>query len=124
MSRKSPQCPMEAMLGLLSGPWTLYIVWTLMQNGTMRFGALRRAIEGISPRVLTERLRRLEEAGVVSREHKPTIPPEVTYGITERGIELNKVLGEFATLADRWQLGPGQSPAPPDGWNAVQPGAD
>lgn len=123
MSRKSPQCPMEAMLGLLSGPWTLYIVWTLLQNGVMRFGALRREIEGISARVLTERLRRLEDAGVVYREHKPTIPPEVTYGMTERGMELHRVLGEFSALADHWQLGPEKSPTLPQSF-AAQTGAD
>jgi DNA-binding HxlR family transcriptional regulator len=124
MSRKSPQCPMEAMLGLLSGPWTLYIVWTLLQNGAMRFGALRREIEGISARVLTERLRRLEDAGVVYREHKPTIPPEVTYGMTERGMELRRVLGEFSVLADHWQLGPEKSSALPKESFAALTGAD
>ena len=124
MSRKSPQCPMEAMLDLLSGPWTLYIVWTLLQNGDMRFGALRREIVGISARVLTERLRRLEDAGVVYREYKPTIPPEVTYGMTGRGMELHRVLGEFSALADHWQIGPEQSPALRGVAVAVQTGAD
>jgi len=102
MSVKSPQCPMEALLSLLGGPWTLYIAWTLMQNGPMRFGALRRAVDGISTRVLTERLRRLEEAGVIYRDHKPTIPPEVTYGITERGMELHRILVDLEGLAERW----------------------
>ncbi|MDA0369739.1 MAG: helix-turn-helix domain-containing protein [Proteobacteria bacterium] len=105
MSSKAPQCPMEALLNLLSGPWTLYIVWNLMETGPMRFGALRRAVAGISTRVLTERLRRLENAGVIYRDHKPTIPPEVTYGITARGMELQRVLGGLSTLAARWQVG-------------------
>ena len=112
MSKKAPQCPMEALLALLGGPWTLYVVWTLMQNGPMRFGALRRAIDGISTRVLTERLRRLEEAGVVFRDHKPTIPPEVTYGITPRGMELQRVLRDLAAVAERWQPDAGKTERP------------
>lgn len=118
MSPRVPQCPMEALLNLLSGPWTLYIMWNLMEAGPMRFGALRRAVAGISTRVLTERLRRLEDTGLIYREHKPTIPPEVTYGVTSRGMELRKILGELAGLAERWDIGGGnvqnQPTVPPD----------
>ena len=72
------------MLELLTRPWTLHILWALSHNGPMRFGVLRRQVEGISARVLTERLRTLENAGFVFRHYEQTIPPAVTYGITER----------------------------------------
>lgn len=100
----SSPCPMDGLLRLISGPWTTYLLWVLRQNGPMRFGALKRSVSGISSRVLTQRLRMLEEAGVVFREHRPTIPPEVTYGLTKRGEELGGVLNSLEIVARRWGL--------------------
>jgi len=68
----------------------------------MRFGVLRKNVEGISARVLTERLRSLEEAGFVFRHYEPTIPPAVTYGITERMKDIEKVLIQLEGLARKW----------------------
>lgn len=99
----SEACPMAAMLRLITGPWTLYILWTLRSKGPTRFGALKRSIQGISAKVLTERLRLLEEAGLVYREHEPTIPPQVTYGLTERMSDLNPVLDQLNEIALRWR---------------------
>lgn len=105
MARQTKQemtCPMDALLRLLMGPWTTYILWTLRQHGPLRFGAIKRKVHGISSRMLTERLRTLEEAQVVFREYRPSIPPEVTYGLTQRGLELREVLDALDTLARRW----------------------
>ena len=93
---------MDALLRLLMGPWTTYILWTLRQSGPMRFGAIRRTVQGVSAKVLTQRLRMLEQAGVIFREYKPRIPPEVVYGLTQRGRELGPVLDALDTLAQRW----------------------
>ncbi|OIQ74122.1 HTH-type transcriptional activator HxlR [mine drainage metagenome] len=100
--QSSAQCPMDALLRLLMGPWTTYLLWVLRQQGPQRFGVLKRAIPGISSRVLTERLRLLEEAGVIHRDHLPTIPPQVTYSLTHRGQELGPVLDALDALARRW----------------------
>ncbi len=100
---RAPTCPMEAILRLIAGPWTIYILWVLAEQGPQRFGALRRAIPGISTRMLTERLRRLERAGVVWRRQEPTIPPAVTYGLTERGAELRCILENLGEIARQWQ---------------------
>ncbi|MBU2829956.1 MULTISPECIES: winged helix-turn-helix transcriptional regulator [Acidithiobacillus] len=105
MTRQTKQeitCPMDALLRLLMGPWTTYILWTLRQRGPLRFGVLKREVRGISSRMLTERLRTLEEAQVIFREYYPSIPPEVTYGLTRRGLELREVLDALDTLARRW----------------------
>lgn len=59
------------LLRLLMGSWTTYILWHLRQDGPLRFGALRRAIPGISSKILTQRLRMLEEHGIVYRHHVP-----------------------------------------------------
>jgi DNA-binding HxlR family transcriptional regulator len=96
-------CPMAGLLEVLARPWTMHILWVLSTNGATRFGVLRRQIEGISSRVLTERLRLLEQKGFIYRDYEPTIPPSVTYGITKRMKDIQKVLSELDHLARKWQ---------------------
>ncbi len=96
-------CPMDSLLKLLMGPWTTYLLWVLRCHGPLRFGALKRKLPGISAKVLTDRLRMLERAGVVFRDHKPTIPPQVTYGLTARGDELGAALKALDEIAQRWR---------------------
>jgi DNA-binding HxlR family transcriptional regulator len=57
---------------------------------------------GISPKVLTQRLRELEADGLVWREHEPTIPPKVTYGLTEMGLDVHTALKAFDAPTKRW----------------------
>ncbi|MBF2027770.1 MAG: helix-turn-helix transcriptional regulator [Oscillatoriales cyanobacterium C42_A2020_001] len=95
-------CPVSILMGVLSGPWTMYLLWVLSTNGPTRFGALKRQIDGISTKVLTERLRMLEQEKILYRHYKPTVPPQVTYGLTERGLELVGILDQLNDLASRW----------------------
>jgi DNA-binding HxlR family transcriptional regulator len=90
---------MEALLVTLTRPWTLHILWALSTDGPTRFGALRRRIGKISSRMLTERLRGLEEEGFVYRHYKQTIPPEVTYGLTKRLEGIGPVFKDLERLA-------------------------
>ena len=64
---------------------------------------LRKNVSGISSRVLTERLRTLEHEGFVYRHYEPTIPPAVTYGITNRMKDIEKVLAQLEGLARKWR---------------------
>jgi DNA-binding HxlR family transcriptional regulator len=96
-------CAIGGLLELLTRPWTLHILWSLSTNGPMRFGVLRKNVAGISSRVLTERLRMLEDKGFVYRHYQPTIPPAVTYGITDRMKDIEKVLAQLEGLARKWQ---------------------
>ena len=80
----------------------MYILWTLRCDGPLRFGVLKRRLTGISSRVLTERLRLLENEELIYRQHNPTIPPEVTYGLTETGKELGEALDALEAIALRW----------------------
>jgi DNA-binding HxlR family transcriptional regulator len=96
-------CAIGGMLELLTRPWTLHILWALSHQGPLRFGVLRKQIDGISARVLTERLRTLEGAGFVFRHYEQTIPPAVTYGITDRMKDIEKVLAQMEGLARKWQ---------------------
>ena len=96
-------CPLDALLRVLSGPWTIYILCRLHQNGPTRFGELKRQLIGISAKMLTERLRSLERAEIIYRHQEPTVPPKVTYGLTIEGKELTEVLEQLNILALRWK---------------------
>jgi DNA-binding HxlR family transcriptional regulator len=76
-TEKPNTCPLTPLLTMLTGPWTLHILWVLSTFGPTRFGVLKRQLDGVSSKVLTGRLRMLEESGVIDRTYKPTIPPEV-----------------------------------------------
>ncbi|MEH2245175.1 winged helix-turn-helix transcriptional regulator [Nostoc sp.] len=102
VSKNPDACPVNILMSLLSGPWTMYILWVLCNNGPTRFGALKHLVEGISTKVLTERLRMLEAAEIIYRHYEPTVPPQVTYGLTERGQELIEILHQLNALAERW----------------------
>ena len=99
------RCPMHGLLSLLNGPWTTYILWLIRSSGPLRFGQIKKKIPTISAKVLTNRLRMLEEAGILRREQEATIPPKVTYSFTDRGHELNELLDQINLLAQAWSSG-------------------
>src|SRR5438034_2071772 len=68
-----------------------------------------------SSRVLTERLRVLEQRGFVFRDYEPTIPPAVTYGITKRMKDISRVMGELDELARKWQQEDAHQRTKPEG---------
>ena len=88
-----------ATLARVGDKWSMLTIVSL-EDGTMRFNALRRRI-GISQKVLTSTLRGLERDGYVTRMVTPTKPPRVDYGLTDMGRE---VLGPVRALAG-WALG-------------------
>jgi DNA-binding HxlR family transcriptional regulator len=96
-------CPMDFILRMLMGPWTTYVLYNLKSYGPQRFGELKRRVAGVSAKMLTERLRSLEGAGLVKRHYEATIPPKVTYSLTQRGHELDEVLGKLAEIGIRWE---------------------
>ncbi|GAA0433151.1 helix-turn-helix domain-containing protein [Streptomyces luteireticuli] len=77
-------CPGRAVYELLANKWTGLAV-TALEDGPRRFGDLRRKLEGISPKVLTQTLRRLEDNGLVLRTVYPEVPPRVEYELTALG---------------------------------------
>lgn len=82
-----PGCPMSACMSLLGGIWTPEIIWNLSE-GPRRFSELRRAMPRVSAKVLSTRLKDLEDRGVLSRSVLPTNPPSVEYALTDLGQEL------------------------------------
>jgi DNA-binding HxlR family transcriptional regulator len=117
---KTGSCPMDDILRTLMGPWTTYIVWVLRSEGPQRFSALRRKVTGISAKVLTERLRALEAAGLVSRRYEPTIPPQVTYSLARRGSELSPALDALNEIALRWAAADASAASEREGQRAAE----
>ncbi|WP_328537695.1 winged helix-turn-helix transcriptional regulator [Streptomyces sp. NBC_00344] len=78
------QCPCRAMLDLLANKWSALAIGA-MEDGPQRFGELQRALQGVSPKVLTQTLRRLEGAGLVDRTVYPAVPLHVEYELTGLG---------------------------------------
>ena len=86
-----PICPLTECMKLIGGVWTANIVWRL-SAGPRRFSELRMDIPRISAKVLTARLRVLEDTGVVSRTVVASSPPSVEYALTDLGRELIPVI--------------------------------
>jgi DNA-binding HxlR family transcriptional regulator len=77
-------CPSRQILDLLANKWTMLVMGAL-GTGSLRFGELRRRLDGITQKMLTQTLRNLERDGLVDRTVYPTIPPRVDYAATELG---------------------------------------
>jgi DNA-binding HxlR family transcriptional regulator len=85
---------------LLGGAWTPNLIWYL-SAGPRRFGELRKDIPRISAKVLTARLRSLEDKGVVERIARPTSPPSVEYALTSLGAELVPVIQAVVRVGEK-----------------------
>ncbi len=84
------ECTVEAAMEVIGGKWKLVILRHLLA-GTKRFGELRRAMPGVTPRMLTRQLRELEIDGLVLRTVYPQVPPKVEYSLTEIGASLRDI---------------------------------
>ncbi|MBI5638574.1 MAG: helix-turn-helix transcriptional regulator [Nitrospinae bacterium] len=84
-------CPVRRSLEILDGKWTMLVLRDLM-GGPKRFGVLRRSLNHINPKTLTDRLRHLEKHKIVSKKIFPEIPPRVEYKLTEKGMHLKQVI--------------------------------
>lgn len=84
-------CATETTLKIIGGRWKVLILWQLL-SGTRRFGELRRALNGITEKMLTQQLRELEADGVVHREIYREVPPRVEYSLTPHGESLRSIL--------------------------------
>ncbi|MCU1412021.1 MAG: lipoprotein [Rhodoglobus sp.] len=80
-------CPSRTVLDHVTSKWGVLVIIALAERG-LRWGELRRTVEGVSEKMLAQTLRTLELDGFVNRDAQPTIPPRVDYSLTERGREL------------------------------------
>ena len=84
-------CPVTRCLAVVGGKWKPVILFCVA-NGVDRFGAMRRAVPGITKQMLTQQLRELEADGILSRTVHPEVPPRVDYALTPRGRSLLPVI--------------------------------
>jgi DNA-binding HxlR family transcriptional regulator len=94
-------CPVARTAQLIGNKWTPLIVRDLA-TGRRRFSELERSLIGISPKTLSERLKRLEEAEVVARQCFAEVPPRVEYSLTEKGFALLPVIDQMRAFGNRW----------------------
>jgi len=93
-------CPSRQILDLLANKWTMLVICALAA-GPMRFGQLRRRLEGITQKMLTQTLRSLERDGLVSRTVYPTIPLRVDYAITDLGHNVAGLLDAIRVWSEK-----------------------
>ena len=85
-------CPVESTLKVLGGKWKILILFHL-DGSRKRFSELKRAIPGITEKMLAQQLKELEKDLVISRKVYPVVPPKVEYSITKYGKTLQPVIG-------------------------------
>jgi DNA-binding HxlR family transcriptional regulator len=97
-------CPhFHEAVELVGKRWTGAILYVLLAaGGPLRFSEIAHAVPDLSDRLLSERMKELEQRGIVERRVTGTSPVRVEYALTERGLELQPALGELKRWADRW----------------------
>lgn len=93
-------CPISPVVDIVFSRWTTPILWSLHTFGRQRFVEVERRIDGITPKVLTQRLRQLERDGLVVRTYHPEVPPRVEYEISELGRSLAPLFAHLTEWAD------------------------
>lgn len=100
--RAASVCPdFHAAIELIGRRWAGAIIWALA-GGPHYYAELAQAIPGLSDRLLSRRLRELEEEGLVERSVHPGVPPRVSYALSEKGHELEPAMHELRAWAKRW----------------------
>ena len=97
-------CPVDLAIDALTGRWKTLIVWQLVQHGTVRYGALKREVRGITHKMLSQSLRELEADGLVSRHVFAVVPPHVEYRLTGAGEALIPVLRAMEVFGTRYAV--------------------
>ncbi|WP_433466846.1 winged helix-turn-helix transcriptional regulator [Spirillospora sp. CA-128828] len=92
-------CPSRQILDVLANKWTMLVMGAL-SGGPMRFGELRRRLDGVTQKMLTQTLRTLERDGLVTRTVYPTIPPKVEYAATGLGESVTALMHAIRTWSE------------------------
>lgn len=97
-----PACPVATTVQLIGSKWKLLILRNLMQR-PWRFNELRRDLEGISQKVLTDSLRSMEEDGILTRTVYPEVPPRVEYALSGLGQSLRPIIEAMAEWGQNYK---------------------
>jgi DNA-binding HxlR family transcriptional regulator len=88
------KCPVETALDVLAGKWKILILWYL-RSETKRFSELQKLLPRTTQKMLIQKLRELEEDGIINREVYPVVPPKVEYSLTPYGETLKPILKQL-----------------------------
>ena len=94
------ECPLTLCVRYMSGAWTANILWYLREQ-PRRFSELRQDLPGVSSKVLSQRLRRLERDALIARRRVPTSPPSIEYSLTDLGRELQPALAMLVQVGHK-----------------------
>ena len=83
-------CPLKGVIDVISKKWALLIINAIGNYGRLRFNRLMKELHGISPKTLSDTLKKLQAEGLIKRESFAEIPPRVEYSLTKDGIDLRK----------------------------------
>ncbi|QKF66178.1 transcriptional regulator, HxlR family [Arcobacter venerupis] len=91
---KVEKCPVETALDVLAGKWKILILWYL-RSETKRFNELQKLLPRTTQKMLIQKLRELEEDGIIHREVYPVVPPKVEYSLTKYGETLKPIIKQL-----------------------------
>ena len=97
-----PACPVATTVALIGSKWRLLIIRNLLAR-PWRFNDLKKDLEGISQKVLTDSLRSMEADGIITRTVYPEVPPRVEYALTELGKSLKPILDSMRAWGEAYK---------------------
>lgn len=97
-----PACPVATTVALIGSKWKLLIIRNLLAR-PWRFNELKKDLEGISQKVLTDSLRSMEADGIITRTVYPEVPPRVEYSLTELGKSLKPILDSMRAWGESYK---------------------
>jgi DNA-binding HxlR family transcriptional regulator len=97
-----PQCPVATTVALIGSKWKLLIIRNLLAR-PWRFNELKKDLEGISQKVLTDSLRSMEEDGLITRTVYPEVPPRVEYALSDLGQSLKPILDSMCEWGNNYK---------------------
>lgn len=97
-----PDCPVATTVQLIGSKWKLLIMRNLLER-PWRFNELKKSLDGISQKVLTDSLRSLEEDGIITRTVYPEVPPRVEYALSELGETMRPILNAMQEWGENYK---------------------
>lgn len=102
MKNELPACPVEITMGLIGDKWKVLIIRDLL-TGTKRFGQLKKSLNTITQKLLTNNLRQMEASGLIERKVYAEVPPRVEYSLTDTGISLKPILDSMVAWGNEYR---------------------
>ena len=102
IKKELPACPVELTVGLIGDKWKILIIRDLL-TGTKRFGELKKSLNSITQKVLTNKLREMEASGLIKRKVYPEVPPRVEYSLTTTGLSLKPILDSMVIWGNNYK---------------------